>query len=63
MEPVMITCELCGQDAFVHKARYRYRAESSNGRPANEHVLLEVQRQVECPTCGMRTQVQTENEE
>jgi DNA-directed RNA polymerase subunit RPC12/RpoP len=62
MDPVMITCEVCGQPAVVLKARYKYEGESIDGRPANEHVLIEVQREVECPKCGIRTQAEREKE-
>jgi hypothetical protein len=63
MDPVTVACEACGQSAFVLKARYKYEADDPNGRPAKDHVLREVQREIECPGCGIRTQTETETEE
>ena len=63
MEPITITCELCGQPAFVLKARYKYQGDGADGRPAKEHVLTEIQRELECPHCGMRMQTVRENEQ
>jgi hypothetical protein len=58
MEPVTIICDACGQTAYVQRVRYKYRAEGDGLRPAEEHVLVEIQRDVECPTCGERTQIE-----
>ncbi|MCC6491471.1 MAG: hypothetical protein IT424_00435 [Pirellulales bacterium] len=58
MDAVTITCEICGRLAFVHKVRYKYRAAGEPGRPAEAHVLVEVERDLECPRCGWRTQTE-----
>lgn len=39
MDPVMITCEVSSQPAFVLKACYKYEADGPDGRPAMDHVL------------------------
>jgi Zn finger protein HypA/HybF involved in hydrogenase expression len=58
MEPITITCEVCGETAIIHKVRYKYVEQAPlDGRPA-EHILRETQRDVECPKCGMRTQIE-----
>jgi hypothetical protein len=62
MDAIMITCEVCGQQSYVLKARYKYRADTPNGHPAEEHVLLEVERDIDCPTCGTRTQSEREHQ-
>ena len=49
MDAITVDCEVCGQPAYVLKARYKYRADSPNGKPATEHVLLAVERDIECP--------------
>jgi hypothetical protein len=60
MDAETITCGVCGQMAFVHKVRYIYEADGDAGRPPLDHVLIEVQRDVECPVCGERTQIEKE---
>ncbi|RIK80516.1 MAG: hypothetical protein DCC67_09245 [Planctomycetota bacterium] len=62
MAPVTVTCELCGERAFVHRVRYTYRADGEPGRPADEHVLVEIVRDVQCPNCGAHTQIEREVE-
>lgn len=62
MDAATINCEVCGQSAYILKARYKYLADSPNGRPAKEHVLLEIERIIECPQCGTRTQSEREHE-
>jgi hypothetical protein len=60
MDPVTITCEVCGQAAIVLTARYKYVGDGPEGRPAEEYVLTEIERQVDCPKCGVRTQSERE---
>jgi ribosomal protein L32 len=55
MDPVTVTCEECGQAAIVHRVRYKY-VEDGPATFADRHVLREIQREIECPACGMRTQ-------
>jgi len=59
MEPVVVTCDKCGSDALVHHVRYHHRDGAGPDVPAAEHVLLSVERELECPVCGQRIQVET----
>jgi hypothetical protein len=56
MDPVTITCEICGQTAVIHKVRYKYVERKIDQSHLVEHILRETQRDLECPLCGMRTQ-------
>lgn len=58
MDAVTITCEVCGQSAYVLKASYKYQAEGLEGMPPKEHVLQSIERIIDCPLCGTRTQIQ-----
>ena len=62
MEPVMITCDVCGQTATVHRIRYKYKATANDGAPADEHILTEKDRLIECPQCGTRHQIEKDGE-
>jgi hypothetical protein len=62
MAPITITCEICGQSALIHKVRYKYVERESNPCGLVDHVLREVQRDIECPHCGMRTQTESHRE-
>lgn len=57
MDPITIICEVCGQSAVIHKVRYKY-IERKTTFGQIEHILRETQRDVECPVCGMRTQME-----
>jgi transcription elongation factor Elf1 len=57
MKPITIQCELCGELAVVHCVQFTY---NNDGRQtAAEPLLTETQRQINCPNCGDRTQVET----
>jgi hypothetical protein len=62
MDPVMITCDVCGQTAMVHRIRYKYRANAKEGALADEHVLIEKDRLIECPKCGTRSQIEKDDD-
>jgi rubrerythrin len=51
MDPVTVTCNVCGQLALVHSVRYKY--DDDDG-----HLLRETHSDIECPSCGLRTQVE-----
>jgi len=58
MDAITITCEVCGQTAVIHKVRYKYVERKLPSSSAVDHVLHETQRDIECPNCGMRTQIE-----
>jgi ssDNA-binding Zn-finger/Zn-ribbon topoisomerase 1 len=58
MQPIMTPCDACGRDAVIHKIRYKYSVEKPSGPAAENHTLRETQRDIECPQCGMRTQIE-----
>jgi hypothetical protein len=58
MQPIMTPCEACGQDAVIHKVRYMYSVDGPPGQLADKHVLRETHRDVECPRCGLQTQIE-----
>jgi Zn finger protein HypA/HybF involved in hydrogenase expression len=60
MEPLSVTCDQCGQTAIVHSVRYRYEEDGKSRKPFTDHVLLETQWKIECPACGMRMQIETQ---
>jgi len=56
MDAVTIHCDICGTRALVHKVRFEY--EPGRPAPPGQRVLRETQRDIECPNCGRRTQVE-----
>jgi hypothetical protein len=56
MDPHLITCDACGKTAFVREIRYHYAAEYEPGQPANEHRLVKTEWEIDCPSCGVRSQ-------
>jgi endogenous inhibitor of DNA gyrase (YacG/DUF329 family) len=58
MEPVTVKCDQCGASTFVHNVRYKYREDGKPGLAAAEHVLVAIERDIECPVCGRRTQLE-----
>jgi rRNA maturation protein Nop10 len=63
MQAIMTTCDVCGRDAVIHKIRYKYSVEKPPGQTADNHSLRETHRDIECPHCGMRTQVEVHQSE
>jgi hypothetical protein len=61
MDAITIICDVCGQSAVIHKVRYKY-VERKTPSGEIEHILRETQRDVECPSCGMHTQVESHRE-
>jgi DNA-directed RNA polymerase subunit RPC12/RpoP len=51
-------CGACGQNAVIHKVRYKYSVEGPPGQLADKHVLRETERDIECPHCGFRTDIE-----
>lgn len=62
MEPITVTCDACGSTAFVHNVHYQYRDGDQPNVPVARHVLVAIEQDVECPTCGRRVQTQTDGE-
>lgn len=62
MDAITITCEICGQTAVIHKVRYKYVERKLPSSSTVDHILRETQRDIECSSCGMRTQVETHRE-
>ena len=62
MDPVTITCDACGETAFVRNIHYQYDGEHQLGQPADGHRLIQTEWEVECPNCGVRTQVKSHAE-
>jgi hypothetical protein len=58
MEPITVKCDQCEAKAFVHNVRYKYRDGAEAGVPAAEHVLVAIERDIECPACGRHPQVE-----
>ena len=59
MGPVTITCEICGQPAIVHRVSYNYVGDGEIFQiPPENRSLRDVQREIECPRCGRRTQTE-----
>jgi hypothetical protein len=59
-----ITCEavgadgaLCGETAVVHMIHYVYGVSSDSNARGFNHVHRETHYDIECPACGLRTQV------
>jgi DNA-directed RNA polymerase subunit RPC12/RpoP len=63
MQPIMTSCDACGRDAVIHKIRYKYSVDGRPGQTAQNHTLIETHRDIECPHCGMRTQVEVHRPE
>ena len=61
MDAITIICDVCGQSAVIHKVRYKY-IERKTSAGSVEHILSETQRDIECPACGARTQVENHRE-
>lgn len=62
MDAVTVTCDACGRIAFVHNVHYTYNEPKRPGLPAADHELLAIERLVECPVCGRRTQVEVNSD-
>ena len=58
MKAVVVKCDQCGASTVVNNIRYKYREDGKPGLPAAEHVLVAIERDIECPACGPRTQVE-----
>lgn len=58
MDPVTVTCNVCGQPALVHSVRYNYTMDGPHQPFADRHILRETHSDIECPSCGLRTQVE-----
>jgi ssDNA-binding Zn-finger/Zn-ribbon topoisomerase 1 len=58
MDPVMTPCDICGTNAVTHKVRYKYSVDGPPGQPGDKHVLRETHRDIECPQCGLQTQIE-----
>jgi hypothetical protein len=58
MQAIMTPCDACGRDAVIHKVRYKYSVDKPPGESTERHTLRETHRDIECPQCGMRTQVE-----
>ena len=63
MQPIMTPCDACGRDAVIHRIRYQYSVEKTSGQTVDNHTLCETHREIECPHCGMRTQIEVHNSE
>jgi hypothetical protein len=62
MKPVMITCDKCGETAMVRNIHYLYSGDHLPGQPIHTHRLVETHSEIECPTCGVRVQIEKNGE-
>ncbi|RIK76582.1 MAG: hypothetical protein DCC67_13705 [Planctomycetota bacterium] len=65
MEPATIACDgrdpagrRCGAEALIRRIDYRYTTEVDILQGEARQVLHETHYEVDCPVCGLRTQVE-----
>jgi hypothetical protein len=65
MKPVTIVCNggasrgrRCGAEAEIRQVHYRYVTEADHSSGELRQVLYETHYDIDCPTCGRRTQVE-----
>jgi ribosomal protein L32 len=60
MEPKLVPCDRCGEEAILHSVHYVYQKREVQPDMV-EHELKEVVQLIECPNCGHRSQGQVED--